>query len=152
MHTIERDNVMREPFERVQFNKTCNQLHWLAEWLEEHGYKTFGQNDQMYAHIPVGKHIYGVYPKWKSHDDHSEIHLTIPSLTSEVIKIKTENFTKAFSPNSFLSNAILNYADAIADFNIKVEPLRKSLQSAEQAFLNNIELAMTLDEAEDAQS
>ena len=150
MHTIERDNVMRSPFERVQFNKTCDQLHWLAEWLEEHGYKTFGQNDQMYAHIPVGKYIYGAYPRWKSHDDHSEIHLTIPSLTNEVIKIKTENFTKAFSPDSFLSNAILNYANAIADYNIKVEPLRKSLHSAEQAFLNNIELAMTLDGAEDA--
>lgn len=152
MHTIERDNVMRAPFERVQFNKTCDQLHWLAQWLEEHGYETFGQNDHMYAHVPVGKYVYGIVPRWKSDNDHSEIHLTIPSLSNETIKIKTESFTKAFSPNSFLSNAILNYADAIKDFNIKVEPLRKSLHSAEQAFLNNIELAMTLDGAEDAQS
>jgi hypothetical protein len=152
MHTIERDNVMREPFERVQFNKKCDQLHWLAQWLEEHGYKTFGQNDHMYAHIPVGKYVYGAYPKWKSDDDHSEIHLTIPSLSNEVIKIKTESFTKAFSPDSFLTNTILNYANAIADYNIKVEPFKKSLHSAEQAFLNNIELAMTLDGIEDAQS
>lgn len=152
MHTIVRDNVMREPFERVQFNKTCDQLHWLAQWLEEHGYETFGQNDHMYAKIHVGKYIYGIYPRWKSDYDHSEIHLTIPSLSSEIIKIKTENFTKAFSPDSFLSNAIINYANAIVDYNIKVEPFKKSLHSAEQAFLNNIELAMTLDGAEDAQS
>lgn len=148
MYQIVDDKKWRGPSEAVSHNRICRENESLARFFEKQGCTTCGQNEELYVTAHIGDYIFNIRPSWHYENDMSMIDIVMPGISYKTISIKSKNFKKLFTPGSFFADSLLNYANAIKDYNIKIAPLKKSLESSEKAFFNNVDLAMALDETD----
>lgn len=142
MHQLVNDGQYRPLSEAVSFNKAREGVHDLAMYLEKCGITTYGENTELYATVKVGKHKYTIYPRYLSFND--KISINIPSL-STTFEVSSDSLKNVFKKGSFVTQAILDYQSAMDEYEIKVAPFRKSLESAEMAFKNSVAMAEELD-------
>ena len=144
MHRLEQDRQYRPLSEAVSFNKARDEVHGLAMYLEKCGIETHGENTELWATVTVGKHKYTIYPSYLSFND--KISINIPSL-STTFEVSSDSLKNVFKKGSFVTQAILDYQSVMDEYEIKIAPFRKSLESAETAFKNSITMAEELDNA-----
>ena len=141
MHQLVNDNQYRPLSEAVSFDKSRDEVHGLAMYLERCGIKTYGENLELYATVKVGKCDYTIYPR-KTFNN--KVNINIPSLGTN-FEVSSGSLKKVFKPGSFVVQAISDYQAAMDDYEIKVAPFKQSLKSAETAFKNSITMAEELD-------